>query len=105
MISTQTITASPIATKRRLYIYDFEKICQEAAQHSTNCREYLCGVLARLCSWLNIPDGTVALRSECELENGNLQRVVLTLYRLLDERCLYYFDVQAILNSHTAGEP
>ena len=105
MISVKTKTAAPVAVKRRLSPYDFEKICREAAHQSLNCREYICGVLSRLCSWLNIPDGTLALRNECQLDDGNLQIVVLALYRLLEERCLYNFDVQAILNSHTDGEP
>lgn len=104
-ISNQTTIATPIAAKRRLSSIDFEKICHDAAHHSTNCREYICGVLTRLCYLLNIPDTTVALRNECEFESGNLQRVILTLYRLLDERCSYNFDVQSILNAHSAGEP
>ena len=104
MVSVMTTAAASSTQKKRLNHNDFENICREVARRSTNCREYICGVLSGVCFWLGIPDGTEALRKECKLEDGNLQRVVLELYRLLEDRCLYNFDVQAILNSHRAGE-
>lgn len=103
MILDKTSAPTSPPVRRRLSLNDFEKICREAAQRSINCREYICGVLAGLCAWLNIPDGSQSFRAECEYEDGNLQRVLLTLYRLLEMKCLYDFDVQAVLNSYSAS--
>ena len=97
-------TVAAAAIRKHLSSSRFQKMCREAARHSNGCREYVCGVLTRLCRWLDIPDRTESLRLECELGDGNVQRVVLSLYRLLDEKCLYDFDVQSILNSYSAGE-
>ena len=60
--------------------------------------------MTKLCQWLGIPDRAETFRWECETEGGNVQRVILSLYRLLEEKCLCDFDPQAILNSHSAGE-
>ena len=105
MILTKSRATTSTPVRRRLSLNDFEKICREAAQRSTNCREYICGVLAGLCAWLNIPDGRQSFRAECEYEDGNLQRVLIALYRLMEIKCLYDFDVQAVLNSYSAGKP
>ena len=103
MILGKARATNSTPVRRRLSFNDFEKICREAARRSINCREYICGVLAGLCAWLNIPDGTESFRAECEYEDGNLQRVILELYRLLEMKCLYDFDVQAVLNSYSAS--
>jgi hypothetical protein len=105
MILGKARATTPTLVRRRLSSNDFEKICREAAQRSTNCREYICSVLTGLCFWLDIPDGSDAFRNECEHEDGNLQRVILELYQLLEKNCLYDFDVLAVLNSYSANEP
>jgi hypothetical protein len=92
------------ATRKRLSGDRFDKMCREAARHSSGCREYVCGVLGRLCRWLGIPDEVAALHLECDPKGGNAQRVVLSLYNLLEKKCLYDFDAQSLLNAHSAGE-
>jgi hypothetical protein len=92
------------ATRKRLSGDRFEKMCRQAARHSAGCREYVCGVLVRLCIWLGIPDEVETLHLECDTKGGNVQRVVLLLYNLLDRKCLCDFDAQSLLNAHSAGE-
>jgi hypothetical protein len=97
-------TAASSTYRKILKISDFQKICRRAARRSTNCREYICGVLTGVCSWLGIPDSTESIRNECQFEGGNVQLVLLTLYRLLEERCSYNFDALEVLNSYSAGD-
>jgi hypothetical protein len=81
----------------------FELMCDQAARHSITCRGYIRGVLTRLCRWLDRTGALGTLRPECEPGRGNVQRLVVVLYRLVEERCLCDFKVEEVLNSFSPG--
>ena len=97
------MAAAPGASRKRLRREQFVRMCYGAARHSITCRGYIRGVLTRLCRWLDKDGALGALRSECEPGRGNVQRLVVVLYRVLEEKCACDFRVEEVLNSFSPG--
>ena len=93
-------TATSTALLKRLSRDQFEQICSHAKSYSTNCEEYICSVLANLRLWLKATDGSEFLPREKVIQtNGkNIQMCIIEIYHLLDEKCIYDFDVTEVLN-------
>jgi hypothetical protein len=60
-------------------------------------------VLANLRAWLKAPEGLERLRPEKVIKtNGkNIQTCIIEIYYLLDQKCVYDFDVTEVLNFYS----
>ena len=86
--------------KKLLAPEEFAQVCSEAARNSTDGEAYISNVVAELHRWLR-EHGRSATLPEKEPNRGNVQTVVITLYRLLEERCEFDFDVPVVLNAYS----
>src|SRR5262245_36125435 len=76
----------------------FEQICLRASKNSTNCAQYIQRVLTYVCRRLRLPNPVKSSSPET-IGSENTQLSVITLYQLLDQKCLYDFDVATVLNA------
>jgi hypothetical protein len=88
-----------LTAKAQLSREEFERICGEAAARSTDCADYIGNVLAGLRHWL-ASQGRRAELPESVASDGNVQVLVIALYRLLEEKCGLDFDASRVLNAY-----
>jgi hypothetical protein len=93
-----TSYATTIKTKAWMSRGEFELICRAAAENGTSCRAYIRKVLMGIYHWLD-GQGVAASQRATAASSGNAQALVVSLYRLLEERCEVDFDVSVVLNA------
>ena len=81
----------------------FARMCYHAARSSITCRGYIRGVQTRLCRWLDKAGAPGRSVVECEPGRGNVHRLVVNLYRLLEEKCVCDFRIEEVLNAYSPG--
>lgn len=92
-----TSYATTVKPKASMSREEFESICRAAAENGTSCRAYIRGVLMGIYGWLN-EQGVAASQLPTTASSGNAQALVVSLYRLLEEKCELDFDVPVALN-------
>jgi hypothetical protein len=84
-----------VKAKKRLSGEEFKAICAKAATDSTNSQAYISRVLDEL---RELDDQT--LSSDNESNHRNVQALVNSLYRMLEERYEFDFNLPVVLSSY-----
>src|SRR5215468_2691307 len=97
--------STPAALRKRapLSQSQFKRLCLRAAKNSASSGPYIRRVLRYLCRWLQIPDCSELLPPARNWRRRNTQLSVLALYRLLEVKCRYDFDVATVLTRCREG--